>query len=80
MNKGCKLTAHHDLITVSIAYHQQNLCPEISALLQFSPFQRFLSMNYFFCICQPTPDQAVMFYTVWFGNENTAHRIPILKS
>ena len=38
---GGKLTAHPDLITVYIAYHPQKLCPEIFALLQFSPIPAF---------------------------------------
>jgi len=38
---GDILTAHPDLITVFIAYHQQKLCPEISSLLQLSPTTAF---------------------------------------
>jgi len=39
------LSDHHGIITVYIAYHPQNLCPEISALLQISSTPGFLSIN-----------------------------------
>ena len=64
-----------------MTYHQQKLCPEISALFQISttPAFSFDELDFLYMATYSGPGSNV-FYTVRFGNEITALRIAIVNS
>ena len=78
---GVKLASHPDLINIYIAYHPQELCPEISALLLISPIPAFSfdKLDFLFMATYSRPG-SVVFYIVRYGNKITALRLAVVKS
>ena len=73
--------SHPDLITIHIAYHPQNLCPKISALLKISHISAFSfdKLDFLYMPTYSRPGSNV-FYALRYGNEITALRLAIVNS
>jgi hypothetical protein len=73
--------SHPYLITIHIAYHPQNLCPKISALLKISHISAFSfdKLDFLYMPTYSRPGSNV-FYALRYGNEITALRLAIVNS